>query len=193
VLTAYAQRHSLGSVRAVRYSNIFQNQSDFVCGRQHCDPNASNELWDFNMYYKDVPNAVDGLFSETSASGRPGSSFASLAAFKASALFTLSKTSGSKRGAYPPGFENSSTDSRPTLPSLDDFPGSRFLYRPTAQTQVTTATTGSLSGADWWSTPPSWGAQFFSWSAGGGSVAPSGWKGALDPNGSTITVGVLDP
>ena len=55
--------------------------------------------------------------------------------------------------AYSPGFLNSASDTKPTLASLDDFPASRFQYRPAAETQVTTATTASLSGADWWTVP----------------------------------------
>lgn len=98
-----------------------------------------------------------------------------------------------RRGAYPAGLEANGTDSKPTLASLDDFPTSRFQYRPSATSAVTVATTSSLSGSNWWSTPPTWGDDYFDWDEGGGGLQPSNFKGALDPNGSTITVGVLNP
>jgi hypothetical protein len=58
---------------------------------------------------------------------------------------------------------------------------------------VTTASSGSLSGANWWSTPPSWGATYFAWNDGEKTLAPTAWKGALDPNGTVMTVGVRNP
>jgi hypothetical protein len=62
--------------------------------------------------------------------------------------FNLSETSGSKRGAYSPGFGGNGTESKPTLPSLDNFPSDRFKYRPSATSALTTATTSSPSGAN---------------------------------------------
>jgi hypothetical protein len=116
-----------------------------------------------------------------------------LAAWHASAAFTLSKGSGSRRGAYAPGFEGNSTEAKPTLPSLDNFPSDRFQYRPSATSAVTTATDDSLSGEDWWSTPPTWGGNYFPWDDGERRLAPSPWKGALDPNGNILPIGVQNP
>lgn len=185
------------------------DNSDQAIERINCDPDFSNEYWDFNLYYRDVPqlpgggfknDLMDNIREHGEVGGGQGvnqQSFNSIASFKASALFTLSQTSGTERGAYTPGFENSSTDSKPTLPSLDGFDftsdGQRFDYRPSPTAAVTVATTSSPSGEDWWTTPPTWGDDFFGWDAGGGDLAPSNWKGALDPNGSTINIGVLNP
>jgi hypothetical protein len=137
-----------------------------------------------------IDNVRDGRLS--GGNGDQGTNmqdFNSIAAFKASVKFTLSKTGGTRRGAYAPGFENSGTDTKPTLASLDNFRAGRFQYRPTAQTQVTTATTSSLSGENWWTNGPSWGGGYFAWIG----LAPSNWKGALDPSGSSMTVGVQNP
>jgi hypothetical protein len=178
------------------YSFGLLEQRDCVSERMHVNPNSSNEIWDYNLYYKDVPNPADGLLrqiAETNRNDGANEGFATLAAFRASAKFNLSKTGGSKRGAYSPGFEGNGTDTKPTLPSLDNFPTDRFKYRPSATSAVTTATSASLSGANWWSTPPSWGAAYFPWNDGDKTLAPSGWKGALDPNGSTMLVGVQNP
>jgi hypothetical protein len=143
-----------------------------------------------------VPNPVDGWAKDVRAgvNGRGGTAFATLAAFRSSSLFTLSKGSGARRGAYTPGFEANSTDAKPTLPSLDDYPNSQFDYRPEPAAAVTASTTSSLSGADWWSGDgPAWGRDYFPWSSGERTLAPSGWKGALNPNGETMPVGVQNP
>jgi hypothetical protein len=174
------------------------SRSDWAGSHVSCDPSASNEFWDYNLYYRDVPDVLGSftdnfLFKWRAGKNNNEQNPTSLAAFKASALFTLSKSSGSLRGAYLPGFENSGTEAKPTLPSLDNFPADRHKYRPSATNAVTTATTSSLSGANWWSTPPTWGATYFPWNDGEKMLAPSGWKGALDPNGSTLPVGVENP
>jgi Concanavalin A-like lectin/glucanases superfamily len=165
--------------------------SDFACKAIKYD-GTSNERWDFNLYYRDLPGwsgggHVDGLIKPHARNGSVLEDYNSIALWKASNGFQTSK------GLYAPGFENSGSSDRPGLPSLDNFPTDRFKYRPTAQTQVTTATTTSLSGANWWSSPPSWGGQYFAWNDGEKTLAPSPWKGALDPNGSILLVGVQDP
>lgn len=170
------------------------DQSDFITRFHHFDGDT-NELYDFNLYYRDVPAPlVDGVFKDMSAT-RFSTQFdyASLAAWTASAQFTASKLAGSQRGAYSDGLEGNSTDTKPTLATIDDFPTSRFQYRPGATSAVTVAASGSLSGEDWWSTPPTWGDDYFSWSAGGGTLEPDAFKGALDPSGSTLPVGVQTP
>jgi hypothetical protein len=177
------------------YSQNLTAQTDWAGGWWKVDADFTNEFWDYNLYYRDVPGPlVDGLIDNVQNRAATGSQdYATMAAWRASAQFATSKLAGTLRGAYTPGFEGNGTDAKPALPSLDDFPDSRFLYRPSATSAVTVATSTSLSSANWWSTPPSWGDDYFGWSAGGGSLAPSAWKGALDPNGSTITVGVLNP
>jgi Concanavalin A-like lectin/glucanases superfamily len=168
-----------------------QPQTDFVQGRLKWG--GSNEMWDYNLYYRQVPQ-INGAFlngilqGASSGFGSPSlENFATLAAWRASSAFQTSKQ------RYAPGFEANGTDTKPTLPSLDNFPTDRFKYRPSPTAAVTTATTSSLSGANWWSTPPSWGASFFPWNDGEKTLAPSNWKGALDPNGSTLPVGVQNP
>ncbi len=157
----------------------------------------SNEFWDFNLYYRDVPKVngvfVDGLLKQwRKGKDNDERQFDSLGAFRNSDFFTLSKQGGALRGAYAPGFEANGTDRKPSLASLDQFPARRFNYRPAATTEVTVATDKSLSGANWWSTPPAWGTAF-PWNDGSEALAPSPWKGALDPKGTGMTVGVLDP
>ena len=116
-------------------SNNHKEQTDFVLSFMNVSGQLSNEFWDYNLYYRDVP-LVGGAFTSpffvSTQEGRDTSpqDFTTLAAFKASGKFTLSKASGAKRGAYSAGFENNGTDTKPTLPSLDDFPNSRFQYRP---------------------------------------------------------------
>jgi Concanavalin A-like lectin/glucanases superfamily len=169
---------------------------DFTVRFINCDPDLSNEFMDYNLWYKDVPNPVDGWAKDVRAgqNGTGGTAFATLAAFRSSSLFTLSKGSGARRGAYTPGFEANSTDAKPTLPSLDDYPNSQFDYRPEPAAAVTASTTSSLTGADWWSGDgPAWGRDYFPWSSGERTLAPSGWKGALNPNGETMPVGVQNP
>jgi hypothetical protein len=154
---------------------------------------VSNERWDYNLYYRDVPTVggphngfLDGLFQVRAQLNATIENYLTLAAWRASAGFNTSK------GIYAPGFEANGTDTKPTLPSLDNFPTDRFKYRPSATSAVTTATTSSLSGVNWWSTPPTWGSAF-PWNDGEKTLAPSPWKGALDPNGTTMPVGVQDP
>lgn len=179
------------------YSDSFaDDRSDFVLGvLTRYSAAESNELFDYNCYWRPATLTTDALFRghRRGGVGNPTFNFASIAAWKAHAEFTHSKSSGALRGAYSPGFDGNSTDTKPTIPTIDDYPTSRFNYRPSPTGAVTVATSSSLSGTNWWTTPPTWGTTYFNWSAGGGSLAPSPWKGALDPNGSTMTVGVQNP
>jgi hypothetical protein len=182
---------------AVRYSDSFaESRTDFVLGVLTLySATESNELFDYNCYWRSASMSVDGLFRghRRGGIGQTTFNFASLAAWHAHAEFEHSKLSGVRRGAYAPGFDGNSTDSKPTLPSIDDYPNSRLNYRPSPTSVVTTATTSSLSGVNWWTTPPTWGATYFSWNDGARTLAPSPWKGALDPNGTTMIVGVQNP
>jgi len=179
-------------------------QSDFVC--KMLITSGANEKWDYNLYYRDVPpppvgakdvfdgfyDGIIGVSDDDGPDQNPSDPmfitthptyYASLDDFRASPHFQHSKA------AYGPGFEAHSTDSKPALPSIDNFPTDRYKYRPSPAATVTTATSTSLSGEDWWSTPPSWGREPFPWDG----LAPSSWKGAMEPDGAAITVGVLKP
>jgi hypothetical protein len=191
------KRYDAVSSLGGRYSDNFDSRSDYVSGRRWVRYSAvlSNELFDYNLYWRSPGMNVNGLLREY-ARGKEDTvnNYATLAAWKASAEFEHSKLSGSRRGAYSPGVDGNSTESKPTLPSIDNYPTDRFKYRPSPTTAVTVATSGSLSGSNWWSTPPSWGDDYFPWNdtESGCLLAPSGFKGALDPNGATINVGVLN-
>ena len=179
-------------------SGNFPNRSDFAFGPDsNTHPDRSNELWDYNLYYRDLDGtaAVNNFIHKMQVTGSltRGTNFASLAAYKASAAFQNSTQAGAERAAYAPGIEGNSTDVKPTLPSLDNFPADRLKYRPAATAAVTTATSTSLTGANWWTSPPTWGDDYFPWNDGEKTLAPSNWKGALDPNGTTMPVGVQNP
>jgi hypothetical protein len=180
---------------SARYSDNFQDRSDFVLGRTtRYGAGFSNELFDYNLYWRPPGMAANALFRGHHRGGSSAKSdYASLAAWKGSSEFEHSKLSGSLRGAYAPGFDGNSTETKPTLPSIDNYPADRFKYRPSATSEVTTATTSSLGGANWWSTPPTWGTTHFPWNDGEKTLAPSAWKGALDPGGTTSPVGVQNP
>ena len=120
-------------------------------------------------------------FVTSAAPVRRSREYADLAAWFASSEFEHSKLSGARRAAYSPGWEGNSTMTKPTIPSLDDWPNSRLQYRPAPTSAVTVASNGSLNGQNWWSTPPSWGTGFFGWTIDGYGLAPSNYKGPLDP------------
>ena len=69
------------------------------------------------------------------------------------------------------------------------FPSSQLDYRPQALAVVGAPATPP-SETNWWSSPgwTSYGA-----TATPFNMAPSAWKGALDPSGSTVPVGVQNP
>lgn len=174
------------------------SRTDFAQRSINVSANESNEYWDYNLYYRDVPR-IGGSFTNgllrwvRKGKTNDQRSFNSLDDFRSSDLFDLSKQSGSRRSAYPPGFEANGTDARPELPSFANFPNERFNYRPAPSSAVTTASAESLSGEEWWSgSGPNWG-RVFPWNEGEQTLAPSRWKGALDPNGSSMTVGVQKP
>jgi hypothetical protein len=179
------------------YSDSFApNRTDFVLGTMtRYSASESNELFDYNCYWRPAGMIVSPLFRghRRGGIGQTLFNFNSLAAWKAHTEFEHSKLGGVRRGSYAPGFDGNSTDSKPTLPSIDDYPSSRFDYRPAPTPVVTAATASSLSGTNWWSPPPSWGATYFPWDDGEKTLAPSPWKGALDPNGTTMPIGVQNP
>jgi hypothetical protein len=171
-----------------RYNNFYHSgsrhgPSDFVCRGLHYG--GSNEQWDYNLYWRSLPGPLaDGLIQAMAKRKAPQENYDTLAAWRASRGYKQS------RDRYGPGFEANGSEQKPEMPSVDDFPSQRFDYRPTATAAITTAKDVSLSGTDWWSgAGPSWGAQHFSWSG----LAPSPWKGALDPNGAAMPVGVQNP
>ncbi len=187
-----------------RYSSDICNQytshpTDFVIRK--IMTSGANEKWDYNLYYRDLPppreggqaqfgGMHDGLIGADDNTGPQDPIFyATLADFRASPHFANSKA------AYAPGFEAHGIDAKPTLASIENFPADRFKYRPAPGAEVTTATSTSLSGENWWSTPPTWGRtvgaenEELPWDG----LAPSAFKGALDPNGTEINVGALSP
>ena len=179
-----------------RYSDIFTNRSDYVIGGSsgsftRYSANFSNELQDYNLYWRPAGLSTDPLIKNyVRGKNQSQSSYTSIANWKASSEFEHSKLSGSFRGAYAPGFDGNSTDTKPTLPTIDNYPADRFKYRPAATSAVTVASPGSLSGANWWSgLGPTWGRDYFGWDG----LAPDAWKGVLDPNGSDMSVGVQNP
>ena len=126
--------------------------------------------------------------------GQTRYSFSSLSAWRAHSEFAHSKLSGTYRPAYSPGWEANSTDTKPIMATIDDFPNSRLTgYRPEPTSAVTVAASGSLNGRNWWTTLPTWGDEYFPWDDGAITLAPDAWKGALDPSGSTMPVGVQNP
>jgi hypothetical protein len=177
-----------------QYSDIFQNRSDFLGNRQNrYSAAATNELQDYNLYWRRSEMTVDGAFRNQRGGGQTVTEYPDLAAWFASSEFDHSKLSGTLRGAYAAGWEGNSTMTKPTLPALDNWPAERFQYRPAATSSVTTAASGSLNGQNWWTSPPTWGDDYFPWNDGEMTLAPSAYKGPLDPSGDTIPVGVQNP
>ena len=177
-----------------QYSDLAQARSDRLGNNLNRYSAAhSNELQDYNLYWRPAGMTVDGAFQMQRGAGETVAQYDDLADWFASSEFEHSKLSGVRRGAYAPGWEGNSTMTKPTIPSLDDWPNNRLHYRPAATSAVTTASNGSLNGQNWWSTPPSWGTEHFGWTINGFGLAPDNWKGPLDPNGSTMPVGVQNP
>ena len=180
-----------------QYSDISgqQNRSDFVGNRQTRYSAAhSNELQDYNLYWRPSGMRTNGLLRMQRGAGQTVTVYASLTAWRNSAEFEHSKLSGTWRPAYSPGFEGNSTQTAPSIPSRNDWPNNRFQYRPAATSAVTVASNGSLNGQNWWiGLGPSWGRAYFPWNDGAMTLAPDAWKGPLDPNGSTMPIGVQNP
>ena len=175
-------------------SDNFKDRSDFLGNRQNrYSADASNELMDYNLYWRPTSMNVDGMFRNQRGAGQSVTVYADLAAWYASSEFDHSKLSGSKRGAYAAGWEGNSTTTKPLIPTIDNYPTDRFNYRPLATAAVTVAASGSLNGQNWWTTPPTWGDDYFPWNDGDFTLAPDAFKGPLDPNGSTMPVGVQNP
>ena len=177
-----------------QYSDILKNRSDFLGNRQNRYSAAhSNELQDYNLYWRNPALNVNGAFRNQRGAGQTVTVYADLAAWFASGEFAHSKLSGVRRPAYTPGWEGNSTMVKPVIGALDDRVNSRFDYRPQATAAVTVAASGSLNGQDWWTTPPTWGDDYFAWDEDGLSLEPDPWKGPLDPSGSSFPVGVQKP
>jgi hypothetical protein len=178
-----------------QYSDHTQARSDFLGNRQNRYSAAhSNELQDYNLYWRPSSMKVNGAFRNQRGAGQAVSQYADLAAWFASAEFEHSKLSGARRPAYAAGWEGNSTMTKPVIGAVEDRVNSRFDYRPAPTAAVTVATAStSLNGQNWWSTPPTWGDDFFPWNDGAITLQPSAWKGALNPNGSTMPVGVQNP
>ncbi len=79
-----------------------------------------------------------------------------------------------------PGIEPHGVEAKPAIPTIDNYPDGRYKYRPTADANVTSAYTGQANSPA--------GESMAAWPA-----QPSPWKGALDPNGTDMTVGVRNP
>ena len=178
-----------------QYSDNLRNRNDFLGNRQNRYSAAhSNELQDYNLYWRRPEMNVNAAFRNQRGAGQTVTTYADLAAWYASSEFEHSKLSGQRRPAYAPGWEANSTMTKPTMGTIDNYPAERFTgYRPAATSAVTVASGGSLNGQNWWTTPPSWGATYFPWNDGEMTLAPSAYKGPVDPNGSTMSVGVQNP
>ena len=175
-----------------QYSDNFRNRSDFLGSKNNRYSAAhSNELMDYNLYWRPAAMNTDPAFKwMLRGAGQTLRTFNTLDDWYVHAEFGHSKLSGQRRAAYPDGWEGNSTMTKPTIGSIDNYPAERFNYRPAPTSAVTVATSSSLSGVNWWSNlGPTWGRTYFPWTG----LAPDGWKGPLDPNGSTMTVGVQNP
>jgi hypothetical protein len=157
--------------------------SDYVVSRMITD-GGSREAHDYLMIHRDCPfhPSTPSAFSSGiihSFANNDGSpeNFTTLAAWKASSKFNASKS------VYSPGFLNSAVVADPQIPSAVRAPSSfdiRRSYRPGNPQAVSAArTTTSTSPAGE--------------STAGWTVAPSPWMGALDPNGTSMPVGVQNP
>jgi hypothetical protein len=157
-----------------RYSNTanFEGSSDGVINLMLTN-GTSREKWDYNVYWRDpAVSPQHGLFHYIRAqAGAPFQSFATLAAFRASALFTGSQSH------YGPGFEANGFEFKPTFGTIDDFPAARLSYRPAPHQNLNTGQTSSLAGE----------------STSGWPAQPSNWKGPLDPHGTTMPISVQNP
>jgi hypothetical protein len=170
----------VGSTARYNSTSPFPGWSDHCLVKLQCD-GSSREFWDYNILWRDPALApfAHGLLDEIG--NRPDtneSDYASLANFRNNVFsggsgghFNLSKS------IYAPGFEANSFEFKPTMASIDSFPANRLDYRPSPHANRTTGKTTSLSGE----------------STAGWPAQPSNWKGALDPAGTTMPVGVQNP
>ena len=176
-----------------QYSDNRKDRTDYASwSRIRYDANVSNELSDYNLFWRSPGMSVNGLMRMT-ADNSAVTEYNSIALWKASAGFTASKSSGSLRAAYAPGVEGNSTDADPQISAITNWPADRFNYRPPSISAITTAASGSLNGQNWWTTPPTWGVDYFPWNDGAFLLAPNNFKGPLDPSGATMPVGVQNP
>jgi concanavalin A-like lectin/glucanase superfamily protein len=85
--------------------------------------------------------------------------------------------------------DQNSVDDNPQIPSCMNITTSRTDYRPQNVSKMGANATPP-SGFNWWGSP--------GWTSYGATpvpfnMAPSPWKGALDPNGTTCPIGVQNP
>ena len=170
-------QHDFIGVHKIRYSAV-----------------ETNELFDYNLWWRPSGMTEDSPFHFVRGNSTTRTGYASLTAWHNSAEFDHSKLSGARRAAYTPGVEGNSVQiapgSQPPLATVSSWPTQRLTgYRPSAVSSITTAASGSLNGQNWWGTPPTWGTENFNWAG----LAPSPYKGPLDPNGTTMPVGVQNP
>lgn len=180
-----------------RYSDNFRDRSDFVSGwNNRYSANASNELFDYNLYWRPASMTVDPKYKWFQRGpGQTNRAYDTLAEWYADTTeFSHSKQGGIYRSAYGPGWEGNGTDDKPSIGTIDNYPADRFTgYRPLATAAVTVGSSGSLNGANWWNSTPTWGDDYFPWNDGEMTLAPGNFKGPLDPNGLTMPVGVQNP
>jgi hypothetical protein len=151
---------------ATRYTSTspFPGASDQVMRGVKPNTAQSKEKFDYNLYWRDPALAP---FTKGLIQTKEGSTL------------TERATLAAAQSAYAQ-FEPNGVEGKPTMPSLDNFPTDRRKYRPSANSNVTTAYTNQT-------TSPA-GESMASWPA-----RPSPWKGALDPNGTAMLVGVGNP
>ena len=145
---------------------------------------GSKEAHDYCLLYRDTPfhpntpsAFTNGIIMAVGAPDVGEQNFATMAAWKASTYFNNSKS------VYSPGYHANSVNEDPQIPSAVRTPASfdvRRDYRPRNARAVSLARTTT-------STTPA------GQSTAGWTVSPSPWIGALDPNGSTMPVGVQNP
>ena len=96
---------------------------DYVgCCANRYSASHSNELADYNFYYRPASMTTDAKFINFMRGQGDALSFSSLAAWRAHSEFAHSKLSGTYRAAFLPGWEANSTDTKPIMATIDDFP-----------------------------------------------------------------------
>ena len=155
-------------------------------------------LRDYNLYYRDVPvDPSTGSLRNKKYEGVSGRYFTTLnfdyvrtntGLEPGSVVFHGSVAQG-ESGVSGKRWEVNGSDANPQIPSVDSFPTDRMDYRP-QNTGAVGASATPPSGANWWTSPgwTSYGATAVPF-----NMAPSPWKGALDPNGAAFPIGVQNP
>jgi hypothetical protein len=151
---------------STRYTSTspFPGRADQVMRGVRPVTTDSKEIFNYNLYWRDPALAP---FTKGLIQTRQGSTL------------TERATLAAAKSAYPQ-FEPNGVEAKPIIASLDNFPADRLKYRPAANSDVLTAYSNQT-------TSPA-GESMSGWPA-----KPSPWKGALDPNGTTVPVGVQKP